>query len=396
MQVPSGASTGRWEAVELRDGDPSRYGGKGVRKAVANVNGELAQAVIGLEASDQDAIDAAMIRLDGTAGKSRLGANAILGISFAAARAAAAEEGLPFYRYLAERYETPGTQVVVPLPMINIISGGLHAGGNLDVQDFLVVPVAAETYPRALENVWAVWQATRRLVLDAGLQGTLVADEGGLGPALKSNEQALEMLCAAIESADLEPGVDMAIALDVAASHFYDPQTHKYTLRTDGDVLTSREMIERMTEWVSRYPIISIEDGLAEDDWDGWSDLTRVLGTITQLVGDDLFTTNRERIERGLAERAANAVLIKNNQIGTLTETAAAVRLTQAAGWKTVISARSGETEDDVLADLAVGLGGGQIKIGSLTRSSRLSKYNRLLRIDEELDGAYAGRTALN
>ena len=390
MLVPSGASTGKWEAHELRDGDPSRYGGRGVRKAVANVNGELAEAVIGLAAENQAFLDRRMIDLDATAQKSRLGANAILGVSFATARAAAAEAGKPFYRYLADAYRMEG-DLKIPLPMVNVMSGGLHAGGKLDVQDYMVVPVGARSYPEALEQVSAVWQAARVILNAAGYEAFLIADEGGLGPALESNERALEILCRAIEQAGLKPGSDMAIALDVASSHFYDPDSRTYVLSADSSRLTSEEMVGRLEDWVSSYPIVSIEDGLAEDDWEGWQLLTSRLGARIQVLGDDFFTTNPERIRKGIDLKAANAVLVKSNQIGTLTETVEAVRLAKSAGYRTVISARSGETEDDVLADLAVGLRGGQIKIGSLTRSSRLSKYNRLLRIDEELGGAYEG-----
>ena len=391
MLVPSGASTGKWEAQELRDGDASRYGGRGVRKAVANVNGEVADAVIGLAAENQAFLDRRMIDLDGTAQKSRLGANAILGISFAAARAAASEMNLPFYRYLARTYGVEDRDLAIPLPLVNVMSGGLHAGGKLDVQDYMVVPVGASTYPEALEQVSAVWQAARVILNAAGHEAFLIADEGGLGPALESNEQGLEILFRAIEQTGLNPGSDMAIALDVASSHFYDLDSRTYVLSADGSRLTSEEMVGLLEDWVASYPVVSIEDGLAEDDWEGWRLLTERLGDRVQVLGDDLFTTNGERIQRGVDLNAANAVLVKNNQIGTLTETVEAVRLAKSAGFRTVISARSGETEDDVLADLAVGLRGGQIKIGSLTRSSRLSKYNRLLRIDEELGGAYEG-----
>ncbi len=395
MIVPSGASTGKWEAHELRDGDPSRYGGRGVRKAVANVNGELADAVIGLDPTDQEALDRVMIALDGSSGKQRLGANAILGISFASARAAATLSRKPFYRYLADTYATDERRLVIPLPMVNVISGGLHAGRKLDVQDYLVVPIGAATYPEALEQVADVWQATRQLLDAAGFEASLIADEGGLGPALENNEQALDILCRAIEKIGLKPGTDMAIAVDVASTHFFDAASNSYHLQADGSRLSSHQMIERLERWTSSYPIISIEDGLSEDDWDGWQLLNRRLGHRVQVLGDDLFTTNPKRIRKGIDLGAANAVLVKNNQIGTLTETVEAVHIAQAAGLRTVISARSGETEDDVLADLAVGLGGGQIKIGSLTRSSRLSKYNRLLRIDEELGGAFAGGAVL-
>ncbi len=394
MLVPSGASTGQWEAHELRDGDASRYGGRGVRNAIGNVNGELADAVVGLEAKDQFHLDHLMIDLDGTPQKSRLGANAILGISFAVARAAASEDGVPFYVYLANAYPMDG-DLKIPLPMVNVLSGGLHAGGKLDIQDYLVVPMRASSYSEALEQISAVWQAARVVLNASGYEAFLVADEGGLGPALKSNEEGLDVLCRSIEQAGLKPGSDMCIALDVASSHFYHAETHEYVLGADGSRLTSDQMTDRLERWTTSYPIVSIEDGLAEDDWEGWMHLTARLGDRVQVLGDDLFTTNVLRIQRGIGRGAANAVLVKNNQIGTLTETVDAVHLAKEAGMRTVISARSGETEDDVLADLAVGLRGGQIKIGSLTRSSRLSKYNRLLRIDEELGGAYEGGAAI-
>lgn len=385
MIVPSGASTGSFEAHELRDDDPTRYQGKGVLKAVANVNGEIADAVIGKDPTLQEELDRLMIELDGTPNKERLGANAILGVSFAVASAASAAAGLPLYRYLADRYLPSGTKLTIPLPMVNIISGGLHAGRCVDIQDYLVMPIGADSYPKGLEQVSAVWWATRAIIAERGHISSLVADEGGFGPLLEGNEEPLKILCEATERAGLEPGVDMAIALDVAASHFYDESSGSYVLDADEERPTRNEFITRLESWVDAYPVVSIEDGLVEDDWDGWVELTRVLGDRVTLVGDDFFTTNPDRIKRGIELGAANAVLVKNNQIGTLTETVEAVNLARRAGYKTVISARSGETEDSTLADLAVGLGGDQIKIGSLTRSSRLAKYNRLLRIAERL-----------
>lgn len=395
MIVPSGASTGRFEAHELRDGDLSRFQGKGARTAVRNVNTEISHALRDVDPGDQESIDRTMIELDGTPNKQRLGANAILGVSFAVARAFAASTGQPFYRYLADRYLDRNTRLEIPMPMVNIISGGLHAGRCVDVQDYLVMPLGADSYPRSLEMISAVWWATRDILLEQGHISSLVADEGGFGPILDSNEAPLEILCAAMDRVGLVPEEDMAIALDVAASHFYNPDSEKYELSADGENLTAEALTERLTQWIDKYPIVSIEDGLAEDDWAGWSRLTDALGSRIQLVGDDLFTTNPTRIKKGADLGAANAVLIKNNQIGTLTETVEAVKVSRSAGFKTVISARSGETEDSVLADLAVGLGGGQIKIGSLTRSSRLSKYNQLLRISEELDGAFADRSVV-
>lgn len=395
MMVPSGASTGRFEAWELRDGDPNRYRGKGVIKAVEHVNTVLAEAIVGQNSLDQKSIDRIMIALDGTHNKSRLGANAILGISFAVAHAAAVFERKPLYRYLADHYLPSGSQLSVPLPMVNMISGGLHAGKKLEVQDFLAVPVGAETYPQALEMLSSVYWKTQEIINERGYVGWLLADEGGFGPSLQSNEEALELLVSAIERAGLRPGDDIAIALDIASSHFYDYKKDVYELNSEGRTIAADEMIDVLEHWCERYPIVSIEDGLAEDDWQGWQQLTLRLGGKLQLVGDDLFTTNPNRIRKGIAEKAGNSVLVKMNQIGTLTETVEAVRLAKEAGFSTVISARSGETEDTTLADLAVGLAGGQIKIGSLARSSRLSKYNQLLRIGEQLGVAYMGRSAL-
>jgi enolase len=395
MMVPSGASTGTSEALELRDRDPSRYRGKGVRQAVSHVNIELAQAVIGLDPFDQENLDRTLIEADGTPNKSRLGANTLLGISFAAAHAAASAASLPLYQYLADRYGSGHTGLNIPLPMVNMISGGLHAGKNIDLQDFLIVPVGAEDYTHALEMVTTTYRKLQSLLIDLGFEARLLADEGGFGPKLVSNREALDMLCEAILLADLIPGKDMAIALDVASSHFYDASRGSYVLKSEDRELSSSDMVDMLEEWVTQYPIVSIEDGLSEEDWGGWTELTERLGSRVQLVGDDLYTTNRSRIEMGIRLKAGNSVLVKMNQIGTLTETADAVRLAKAAGFTTVISARSGETEDATLADLAVGLSGGQIKIGSVAGSSRLAKYNQLLRIHEELKGAFAGKAAL-
>ncbi len=385
MMAPSGASTGQFEAWELRDGETGRFQGRGVRRAVQNVVDELAPRLIGWDALDQEGLDRFMIELDGTPNKSRLGANAILAVSFAAAHAAAAARGLPLYRYLAERYLPPGRAPKLPLPMVNILSGGLHAGKNVDFQDFLIAPVGTSTYPEALEMISAVYWSTRRTLIAKGHIGSLLADEGGFGPLLASNQEALDVLCESIESAGLKLGCDISIALDVASTHFYDPESNGYRLASEGRELTAQGMVDLLTEWVRAYPIYSIEDGLAEEDWEGWRLLTARLGSKVQIVGDDLFTTNPERIRKGIEIGAGNAVLVKMNQIGTLTQTVEAVRIAREAGFETVISARSGETEDATLADLAVGLDGGQIKIGSLARSSRLAKYNQLLRIGEEI-----------
>ena len=374
-KVPSGASTGSHEAIELRDGDSSRYAGKGVRQAVENITRVILPALRGANADDQAAVDRRMIELDGTPNKSRLGANAILGVSCAVARAVANSRRMSLWRYLAgER------RAMLPVPMVNILSGGLHAGRNFEFQDFLAVPLGFATYAEALEAIVAVHRAARAVLEKRGYAMTGVADEGGWGPRLPTNETALDVMIEAIERASYHPGRQMAIAIDVAASHFSDEG--KYELQTEGRSLTSAEMIDLLQGWVVRYPVVSIEDGLAEDDWTGWQRLTQALGERAQLIGDDLFATNPQRLERGIRERAANAVLVKMNQIGTLTETFQVIDRARAAGFRAVISARSGETEDDFLADLAVASGAGQIKVGSITRSERLAKYNRLLEIE--------------
>jgi enolase len=376
-QAPSGASTGTYESWELRDGDPSHYAGKGVRTAVSHVENEIQAALAGC---DVDTVDRLLIELDGTPNKSRLGANAILSVSCAVARAAAASNGMPLWQYLAG-----GRQARMPVPMVNIFSGGLHAGRNIEFQDFLVIPTGFDSYSEALEAIVAIHTRARDLSIQAGFPLTGVADEGGWGPALASNEQALELLTRAIEPWEGR----VAIALDVAASHFY--RNGEYQLTTEGRVLYPEEMIGLLESWVNRYPVISIEDGLHEDDWGNWALLTKRLGTI-QLVGDDFFTTNPERVRRGIAEKAANAVLVKMNQIGTLTETFEVIDMARDAGWRAVISARSGETEDSFLADLAVASGAGQIKVGSVTRSERLAKYNRLLEIEKRAQLEYRWR----
>ena len=380
--VPSGASTGRHEAVELRDGDASRYGGKGVRRAVANLHDILAPRLCGMDAAEQIHIDRLLCELDGTANKSRLGANAILGVSLACAHAAAASRGQPLWRYL----DTEG-DARMPLPMVNLISGGLHAGGNLDLQDFLFMPIGARSYSESLEMTVAVYRALSRVLIRHGFEGVLVGDEGGYGPRLQSNEQAIEMILRAIEDVGLKPREQAALALDVASTHFY--RDGRYHLRIEGGrVLDAEGMIALLERWVNQYPIVSIEDGLAEDDWDGWRKLTAALGERVQLIGDDLFVTNSERLRRGIDEKIANCVLVKVNQIGTLTEALDVVRMARQAGYRAVLSARSGETEDSTLADLAVASGAGQIKIGSVVRSERLAKYNQLLRIEEAMGSA--------
>ncbi len=378
-KVPSGASTGRHEAVELRDGDPARYGGKGVRRAVQNVEDVLGRAVLGMEAEDQQALDLRLLAVDGTPDKSRLGANALLGVSCAAARAAALARGIPLWKHLQG-----GRVASVPCPMVNILSGGLHAGRQFEFQDFLAVPHAFDTYAEALRAVADIHRAAKQVLDARGCVLTGVADEGGWGPHLPSNETALEVLTEAIERAGYRPGEQVSIAIDVASSHFFENDS--YFLRSEDRRLSAEEMIDLLAGWVARFPVISIEDGLAEDDWEGWRRLTRRLGGRIQILGDDFFTTNPSRLERGILQKAANAVLVKMNQIGTLTEAFRVVDMAAAAGFRAVISARSGETEDDFLADLAVATGAGQIKVGSITRSERLAKYNRLLEI-EKRDG---------
>ncbi len=377
--VPSGASTGKHEAKELRDGDAAHFGGKGVLGAVANVNSVLGPALLGMPVAEQQRIDRTLCELDGTADKSRLGANAILGVSMACAHAAAATQEMPLWRYLAK-----DRQPRLPLPMVNLISGGLHAGGNLDFQDFLLLPIGARSYSEALEMTVRVYRSLATTLTRNGFEGVLVGDEGGYGPRLKHNEQAVQLILEAIEKVGLRPGQDAALALDVASTHFF--RNGSYHLHaTAGVSLSAQEMADTLHHWTTKYPILSIEDGMAEDDWEGWSKLTGLLGTKVQLIGDDLFVTNPERVQRGIAAGVANGVLIKLNQIGTLTETLAVIDLAQAAGYRPVISARSGETEDTTIADLAVATGAGQIKIGSIARSERLAKYNQLLRIEEEL-----------
>lgn len=374
-QVPSGASTGSHEAVELRDGDAARYRGKGVRTAVANVRAMLLPAVAGCAAEDQADLDRRLIEADGTTSKSAAGANAILGVSCAVARAVSLSRGEPLWKTLAA-----GRAAMLPVPMINIFSGGLHAGHNIEFQDFLAIPHGFDTYAGALHAAVAIHGVAGELVQRRGYALTGVADEGGWGPALRSNEEALALLTESIEAAGFRPRDQVAIAIDVASSHFH--RDGRYHLNTEGRVLDSGEMTGLLEGWMMRYPVISIEDGLHEDDWSGWQGLTARLGTRAQLVGDDFFTTDPARVRRGIEERAGNAVLVKMNQIGTLTETFAVVDMARQAGFRAVVSARSGDTEDSFLADLAVASGMGQIKVGSVTRSERLAKYNRLLELE--------------
>jgi enolase len=391
--VPAGASTGRHEARELRDGEPQRFAGKGVRRAVAHVNEQIAPRLAGLPVHEQARIDQLLCELDGTVDKSRLGANAILGVSLACAHAAAAACGQALWHYLADRLAAGvggGLGPRLPLPMVNLISGGLHAGGNLDLQDFLLLPIGASSYSQALEMTANVCRTLGRVLLDHGFEGVLVGDEGGFGPRLERNEQALELIVEAFARAGYVPGQEVAIALDVASTHFH--RAGCYHLKVGERPRSAAEMVDLLADWVEKYPILSIEDGLAEDDWPGWRVLTQTLGGRVQLVGDDLFATNLQRLARGIQEQVANSVLIKPNQAGTLTETVAAMNQARAAGYRTIVSARSGETEDTTIADLAVATAAGQIKIGSLARSERLAKYNQLLRIEEELGGAAFSR----
>jgi enolase 1/2/3 len=390
--VPSGASTGSREALELRDGDKARYGGKGVRKAVAHVNGEIANAVAkhslgGLE--DQESLDRTLVSLDGTETKSRLGANALLGVSLAAAHAGAAVAGEPLYRFLGG----PGASLL-PAPMMNVLNGGAHADNNVDLQEFMLYPLGAPSFGEALRWGSEVFHRLRGVLHEKGYS-TSVGDEGGFAPNLGSNREAIELLLRAIELAGYRPGDEIAVALDPAASEFY--RDGVYDLAGEGVKKSSEEMVDFWEEWCGRYPIVSVEDGLAEGDWEGWALLTKRLGKRVQLVGDDIFVTNPKILRQGIERGVANAILVKVNQIGTLTETLEAIRMARGAGYSSIVSHRSGETEDTTIADLAVASGAGQIKTGSLCRSDRVAKYNRLLRIEEELGGSarYAGRTTL-
>jgi enolase len=389
--VPSGASTGAHEAVELRDGDKKRYGGKGVQSAVGHVNDEIAETVVGLDALDQRGIDRVMIELDDTPNKGRLGANAILGVSLAVARAAANAVGLPLYQYLGG----PNAHTL-PVPMMNILNGGKHAlGSSVDMQEFMVMPVGAGTFREGLRWGTEVFHALKKVLADRGMS-TNVGDEGGYAPSLPSNEEAVEVVLLAIKQAGFEAGKDVVIALDPAATELY--HGGKYELKGEGKTLSGKEMVEFYANWVKRYPIMSIEDGLAEDDWDTWQALTSAIGDRTQLVGDDLFVTNTKRLERGIREHSANAILVKLNQIGTLSETFDTVEMAHRAGFNAVISHRSGETADTFIADLVVALNTGQIKTGAPSRVDRVAKYNQLLRIEESLgdDAFYPGNAVFS
>jgi enolase len=385
--APSGASTGGAEARELRDGDVGCYDGRGVLQAVANVERELAPALCGIDSTDQATIDERMIALDGSPRKTRLGANALVAVSLAAAHAGAAVRGLPLFRHLHDVFRAVDRQAPppnMPSVMVNMISGGLHAGGNLDFQDFLIIPSSAAAFPVALEWIVRVYRRLGELLAQAGYEGRLVGDEGGYGPRLASNAEAAEFVVRAIEAAGLQPGRDVTLAIDVASTHFY--QQGRYRLAATGDArLTSAQMIDQLAALAERFPIVSIEDGLAEEDWSGWQRLTARLGARLRLVGDDLFTTNPDRLRRGIELQAGNSVLVKVNQIGTLSETLQTIRLARSAGYGYVVSARSGETEDTTIADLAVATSAEAIKIGSIVRSERLAKYNQLLRIADQL-----------
>lgn len=390
--VPSGASTGVREAIELRDKDPKRFGGKGVLEAVRHVNEDIANAVLGIEASDQSYIDRTMIELDGTENKGRLGANAILAVSMAVARAAAEESGLPLYRYFG------GTSAVtLPVPMMNVINGGAHANNNLDLQEFMIIPLGAPTFREAVRYGAETFHALKSILNSRGMS-TAVGDEGGFAPALSSHEEAIELIVEAIKKAGFRPGDDIAIGLDCASSEFYDAEKNLYTLTKQGKTFTAEEWIAVLEGWVQKYPVISIEDGMAEGDWEGWAKLTQALGKKVQLVGDDLFVTNPKILAEGIEKGVANSILIKVNQIGTLSETFEAIRMAHRAGYTAVVSHRSGETEDSTIADIAVGLNAGQIKTGSMSRSDRMAKYNQLLRIEERLGEAavYPGRKAFS
>jgi enolase len=388
--VPSGASTGSKEAIELRDGDPARYGGKGVQRAVEHVNTEICEAIIGLDASEQAFIDRTLIELDGTDNKARLGANAILAVSCAVAKAAAEESTLPLYRYLGG-----SAQMALPVPMMNVINGGAHANNSIDMQEFMLIPLGAPTFREALRYGAEIFQTLKKLIDGKGM-ATTVGDEGGFAPNLPSNESALQLLLEAVDKAGYTAGSDVALALDCAASEYY--KDGMYELEGERARLTRSQMVDYLATWAEKYPIISIEDGMAEDDWDGWKLLTDRLGRKVQLVGDDIFVTNTKILQQGIAKGVANSILIKVNQIGTLTETLSAINMAIRAGYTTVISHRSGETEDSLIADIAVGTNAGQIKTGSLSRSDRIAKYNQLLRIEEDLGDVaqYAGRSAFH
>ena len=389
--VPSGASTGEHEAVELRDGDPKRYNGKGVTKAVNNVFMKIADELIGMDATDQLLIDRTLLELDGTENKSKLGANAILAVSLAVAKAAAESSGLPLFNYIGG-----SNAKVLPVPMMNILNGGKHADNNVDLQEFMIMPVKAPSFKEALRMGVEVFHALKKVLKEKGYN-TAVGDEGGFAPDLKSNEEALELILQAIETAGYKAGEEIYLALDPASSEFYQKERGLYFLKSENKELSPGEMVDYYVQLVNKYPIVSIEDGMAEDDWDGWKILTQKLGDKIQLVGDDLFVTNTKRLQRGIDLGVANSILIKVNQIGTLTETLDAIQLAHRNGYTTVISHRSGETEDTTIADLAVAVNAGQIKTGSASRTDRIAKYNQLLRIEELLgeDAVYAGTSVL-
>ncbi|GGX29620.1 phosphopyruvate hydratase [Undibacterium squillarum] len=386
--VPSGASTGSREAIELRDGDKSRYFGKGVLKAVEHINTEIAEAIIGLDANEQAFLDRTMIDLDGTENKSRLGANAMLAVSMAVAKAAAEEAGLPLYRYFGG-----SGAMQLPVPMMNVINGGAHADNNLDLQEFMIIPVGAPSFREAIRYGAEVFHTLKKILHDKGLT-TAVGDEGGFAPSVENHEEAIKLIIQAIETAGYEPGTQIALGLDCAASEFH--KDGKYHLEGEGLILSSTDFANLLATWVDKYPIISIEDGMAEGDWEGWAILTEKLGKKVQLVGDDLFVTNTKILKEGIQKNIANSILIKINQIGTLTETFAAIEMAKRAGYTAVISHRSGETEDSTIADIAVGTNALQIKTGSMSRSDRMAKYNQLLRIEEDLGeiATYPGRDA--
>ncbi|HVB99532.1 MAG TPA: phosphopyruvate hydratase [Candidatus Dormibacteraeota bacterium] len=382
--VPSGASTGQHEALELRDQDPARYLGKGVTQAVAHANTAIARALTGLDATEQQVLDHRMIDLDGTPNKSNLGANAMLAVSMAVARAAAQARGVPLYRYLAG-FSHRSSATLLPVPLMNILNGGVHADNSVDFQEFMVVPVGANRFSEALRMGAEVFHRLKSTLKKRGYS-TAVGDEGGFAPNLKSNVEAVEVILDAIQTAGFAPGRDVALALDPAASEFFDASSHRYVFRkSDRSEHTSSQMIDFWAEWVRQYPIISIEDGLSEEDWDGWQTMTKTLGEKIQLIGDDIFVTNTKIFERGIEQKVANAILIKLNQIGTLTETIDCIELALQNGYRAVVSHRSGETEDAFIADFTVGMGTGQIKTGSASRGERIAKYNQLLRIEEEL-----------
>jgi enolase len=386
--VPSGASTGAREAIELRDGDANRYGGKGVLKAIENVNTEISEAIMGLEANEQAFLDSALIELDGTENKSRLGANATLAVSIAVAKAAAEESGLPLYRYLGG-----SGAMQMPVPMMNVINGGAHANNNLDLQEFMIVPIGAPTFSEAVRYGAEVFHALKKLIDKEGMS-TAVGDEGGFAPNVKNHEAAIQMILQAIENAGYAAGSDISVAIDCAASEFF--KDGKYCLDREELILSATEWTATLATWCDKYPIVSIEDGMAENDWAGWEELTRKLGDKVQLVGDDVFVTNTALLREGINRGVANSILIKINQIGTLTETFAAIEMAKRAGYTSVISHRSGETEDTTIADIAVGTNAMQIKTGSMSRSDRIAKYNQLLRIEEDLGevASYPGRDA--